>query len=771
MKKIILSTKSKTLESLKGLLKNAEVLPQYCFKIKDWNKNNDRIINNINSVFQKTLPKIVRSSAKKEDSLFSSLAGHFTSELNIIGDKKLSTAITNVIHSYGNSPKESEEVFVQPMLKQTTMSGVAFSHDPVTGSAYKVISYSEGENTSSVTSGLGNSKTFIYFNRKNKIKKKLKKIIELLDELELIFPNIPLDIEFAFSKNKLFLFQVRALIINKKIYDKESHRKLLDNIKKKINEGKKKHPFLYGKSNLYGVMPDWNPAEIIGVKPRPLALSLYKELITDSIWAYQRNNYGYINLRSFPLMVDFGGQPYIDVRLSFNSFIPKDIQPSLANRLVNYYIDKLKSLPKLHDKIEYEIVFSCYTFDLYSRLKQLKSSNFNSNDINKIYSSLKNLTMKIIDPINGLWLEDQKKILKLESRRNKINLSNLNIPSKIYWLLEDCKRYGTLPFAGLARAGFIAVQILKSLISTNIFNQNDFESFMYSLNTVGKELANDKKILSTKKFIKKYGHLRPGTYDITSERYDEAPKKYFGNKVSNNSSYKKPKFTLTNDQKIKINLLLKEHDFSIDLESLLHFIKSAIELRELAKFEFTKNLSDALKLFNQWGKGLGFSTDDLSYSNINSIKELYVCSRNEKEIISDSIMQGKKAYEHTKKLRLPSIIVEPEDVNSFHLHDSEPNFITQNTVSGKVVLSGDKEELSGNIVFIESADPGYDWLFTYPIAGLVTAYGGVNSHMAIRANELELPAVIGVGEELFNNLIKKQKIHIDCLAQKIEVIS
>ena len=72
-------------------------------------------------------------------------------------------------------------------------------------------------------------------------------------------------------------------------------------------------------------MPDWNPAEIIGLKPGPLALSLYRELVTDSIWAYQRDNYGYKNLRSFPLLVSFHGLPYIDVRVSFNSFVPRDI--------------------------------------------------------------------------------------------------------------------------------------------------------------------------------------------------------------------------------------------------------------------------------------------------------------------------------------------------------------------------------------------------------------------------------------------------------------
>ena len=35
-------------------------------------------------------------------------------------------------------------------------------------------------------------------------------------------------------------------------------------------------------------MCDWNPAEMIGIKPLPLALSLYSELITDEIWAEQR---------------------------------------------------------------------------------------------------------------------------------------------------------------------------------------------------------------------------------------------------------------------------------------------------------------------------------------------------------------------------------------------------------------------------------------------------------------------------------------------------
>ena len=54
--------------------------------------------------------------------------------------------------------------------------------------------------------------------------------------------------------------------------------------------------------------------------------------------------------------------------------------------------------------------------------------------------------------------------------------------------------------------------------------------------------------------------------------------------------------------------------------------------------------------------------------------------------------------------------------------------------------------LAGAIVCIPGADPGYDWIFSQGIAGLITAFGGANSHMAIRAAELGIPAVIGAGE-------------------------
>ena len=73
------------------------------------------------------------------------------------------------------------------------------------------------------------------------------------------------------------------------------------------------------------------------------------------------------------------------------------------------------------------------------------------------------------------------------------------------------------------------------------------------------------------------------------------------------------------------------------------------------------------------------------------------------------------------------------------------------------------------IVCIENADPGFDFIFTKKINGLITKYGGINSHMAIRCAELNLPAAIGVGNDLFNQIIKSNKLLLDCEQKKIIV--
>ena len=131
----------------------------------------------------------------------------------------------------------------------------------------------------------------------------LEKVLDLLDEITTLSGNSPIDIEFAITQKdqlqKLWLLQARPLVVAEMPISSCKHNEELQQIENFINRCSQKDPFILGDKALFGVMPDWNPAEIIGVCPKPLALSLYKELVTDATWAYQRHNYGYRNLRSY----------------------------------------------------------------------------------------------------------------------------------------------------------------------------------------------------------------------------------------------------------------------------------------------------------------------------------------------------------------------------------------------------------------------------------------------------------------------------------------
>lgn len=767
------STKADTLSALIPYLKAASIASVYTVTVDEWKSIQEKSLAFTDS--QKTDSWIVRSSCSAEDTHQSSNAGAFLSLLNV-PTSDLGAAIEKVIASYDQA-KETDQVLIQPMLENVVCSGVAFSHDPNTCAPYRVVNWFDGADTEAITSGLSGHIWQQAADSETKSPVRIAPIIALLEELLSLFDHVPIDCEFAFTQErdsssaKLWLLQARPLILSQLPEKVERQHQRLTLIEQKVHQAMQDHPFVMGKRTVFGVMPDWNPAEIIGVRPKPLAHSLYRELVTDSIWAYQRHNYGYRNLRSFPLMPNFFGLPYIDVRLSFNSFIPADLDDSIAGRLVDYYIDRLLAEPTLHDKIEFEIVFSCYTFDLPERLKALDEAGFSQIEQQTIADSLRTLTNKILHPKNGLWCSDANKLETLKQRREQLLSSNLDPIERIYWLLEDAKRYGTLPFAGLARAGFVAVQMLKSLVSVSILSEENYQSFMSNVSTVSGQLAYDRSTLDKTTFLARYGHLRPGTYDILSPRYDEEPDTYFDWTEKPIKPEKPSPFSLTLTQMRQIKALQEQHGLECDAVGLFDFLQAGIEFRELAKFYFTQNLSDALALMVEVGRKYDFTKEDLAYCDIATFQELYISATDPVTLLQKSIERGKEQYNESLKISLPPLITEAKDIWGFVWPETQPNFITQKAVVANVVSCSNREKLKGAIVCIENADPGFDWLFSYNIGGLVTAWGGVNSHMAIRAGELGLPAVVGAGEVLYRKYAKAHRLSIDCAAKKVEVLA
>jgi glutamine kinase len=775
-----LSSKARALELLKPRLKSAKVLPVFRFTIKEYFSDKLSLINKASQQFKSSL--IVRSSSVNEDNEKTSNAGGFDSVMNVSCSNitLLKKAIDKVVDSYGCDISDEDEVFIQPMLENVELAGVIFSADIDTLSDYYIVNYDESGSTDSVTSGRSNNlKTFVSFKNNTKFNdKRMEALIASTKECENIFNTKYLDVEFAYSVGILYILQVRPIVTRGK--DSLSNINLeesLEKIRSKIENLNKKHPNLLGDKTIFGIMPDWNPAEIIGLRPKRLALSLYKELITDETWASQRSDYGYRDLRSHPLLVSFLGIPYIDVRVSFNSFVPAKLDEKIAEKLVNYYICKLDNNKKHHDKIEFKIVLSCYYFGIKDHLSVLACSGFNDEEIDNIDRSLLEITNNIIHPKKGLYKKDLNKVKKLHDKFHDITSSELSLIDKIYWLIKDVKKFGTLPFAGVARAGFIAVQFLKSFVSEGIITSEEYNLFLKSLNTVSKELVKDKEILSKCDFLGKYGHLRPGSYDILSKNYEQDYDNYFSDKAA---VYVNESFCFTKVQISKINAKLLAHKLDMDFGQLITFIKEAIEGREYVKFEFVKSLNKILIYITEFGQQLKYGNigiEELAHLDVQEIISLYstLDHRHVSDILKSDIKKNREFYKYTKAIKLPDIISSSEDVYSFIMNKNIANFITLKSVNSVVVREGmtqgdRKINLSGKIICIKSADPGYDYLFSRDIGGLITCYGGANSHMAIRCSELGIPAAIGCGERDFNLYNDASILELDAGNQKVTIL-
>ncbi len=773
----IFSSKADVLKFLKDTICESKIEKLYYFSIDEWNKHSKIILKNISDYFPSKLV-IIRSSAIGEDSILKSEAGNYLSlqKIDSASKQKLRTAICKVINSYskkGNNNSKNQ-ILIQNQSSNIITSGVIFTKSINTGSPYYVINFDDGKSTDSVTKGeVGNVIKIFRYVRPQKIPNKWKKLIKAVKEIENLIETNLLDIEFGINKNKeIIIFQVRPLTTteNYKIIDlKNKSKKLLENNKKYFIK-QQKSVSLIGQNTIFSDMCDWNPAEIIGNDPNLLDYSLYDYLIMKNTWSDGRRKLGYTKVKTPSLMIKFGQKPYVDVRASFNSFLPEKIPKKLKNKLIFYYLKKLINNPFMHDKVEFEILFTCHDPTLKNRLKELTKNDFSKKEIDIINQVLQKFTNDLIDNFPNLLHETLTEINKLQENRKKSlkelgnDKNHLKIINTIEELLNDCRDIGTLYFSMMARLAFISSIILKGLVKNGTLPVKLLEDFMGTLQTPLFEIQNDlnsyvNRTLSQRNFLKKYGHLRPGTYDITATRYDNDIH-FFDNvkflKTKNHDS-------LFNEKQFKKIL---EKNMSYDPDKFIFFIKESITQREIIKFEFTKNLSDSIELIAKLGKLFEFDRNAISNLSIDFILKHKNLKKNEiKNLYKKKIEIEKNSKTLNNYLSLPPLLINKDDFEIQRHYISKPNFITSKKIIAEIyVIKNSKKniDLENKIVLIENADPGYDWIFTKNISGLITKYGGVASHMAIRCSELGLPAAIGCGDLIFEQLQNSEKIMLDC---------
>ena len=783
------SSKAENLLNIKKLSSKFNVPKLLTFSAIELKANSDSCFEAVRDYFD-SKSVAIRSSAGDEDNIYTSAAGLYESVLNVPSDDKdrVQSAITEVISSYEKirACKEEDRIIVQEMVNKPSCSGVVFTHELNTGAPYYVINYDDVSGlTNTVTSGDGeyaNRTLYAHRGASDSIRsERFKILLSAVAELELIMNNKFLDIEFAIDSDlTVHLFQVRSITTlpnwNRSLTNKiDLH---LDGIKSFV--GKKFRPManICGETTVFSQMSDWNPAEIIGRAPRVLSLSLYETLITDSVWSKARKIMGYDAPTSHPLMVSLAGQPFIDTRLSFQSFLPEGLPRTISEKLVTSWVTQLKKKPELHDKVEFEVAMTSYCFHFEEKAKSLIDTVLTEDEKIIFKNLLHTQTIKLVKGCGKGSIESAMKLTKiLESKQCQFGNPNDDV-SYLRELIDNCKEFGTLPFSMLARHGFIAKNLLLSLQESNILEPEEVDSFQASISTVASELVEDMHQmelgnLSLERIIERYGHLRPGTYDILSLRYDQMTS--FGKEVTGKCHKKTASsFHLSLDKKLQIDQLLKEHEFkNFSCDDLFNYFRQAIIGREYGKFIFTKTLSYMLEIIANFGEKHGLSRDEMSHVPINAITN--IASKSLDTPIEEHFRQishaNSEKYTFSLAIRLPQVLFDEEGIDVIPFQVSQPNFITKSKVTGsKVTISSHEysNELEGKIVLIENADPGFDWIFLQNIAGLVTKFGGANSHMSIRCAEFSIPAAIGCGEQRFESLLNSKYILLDAGAGLVQ---
>jgi choline kinase len=705
----ILGSKAETLRRIQPKLKKSKVCDQITHTWCDWTKNPKRAIKEVQSKFAGQR-LIIRSSSSEEDGWETANAGVFESILNVDckDAEAVRKAIDNVFSSYGERPPHAQ-VLVQPFVTDVIMSGVLFTCDLITGAPYYIINYDDvSGRTDSITSGqTSDLSTVIAFrheiNSILSIDPRLGKVIDAAQELEQLLGYNKLDIEFAIDNSgQCFTFQIRPIAVSHACYqvDEKNFYLNLQNAKQQFKSWQKNPPHILGKYTVFSGMTDWNPAEIIGTRPNALAVNLYNHIITEEIWAKQRSEFGYRNIIPTPLVHSFCAQPYVDCRASINSFIPADLSDDCALRLVDAYLDILKENPHLHDKLELDVVFTIWVPTFREDAKQkFKDRNVSELDIIELEQALKKVTVNALMRLD----EDTSSINILTERFELLTKADLRPVERIYQLIEDCKKFGTLAFSHAARAGFVAVTLLKSLVKAGCLTQDRMLEFQASVPTVASDFQSalvDSNV-STDDLIRQFGHLRPGTYDVNQPAYWENPAFYF---VRNKQSHlEKDKsehgFAFTEQERLGLQEVLEQLSIDLDLEDFIEYLSRAIQARESVKLDFTRNLSKALDLTVDYGvETLGLTREDVGFLTFDDIKSMRTGQLNERQV-PEFVKLRKSSFEEQQLAKLPSFISREEDFFGFEQEKSEANFITRLMIVADLafVKSDQTKTISGKI--------------------------------------------------------------------------
>ncbi|MER6684619.1 PEP-utilizing enzyme [Streptomyces olivaceoviridis] len=711
---------------------------------------------------------IVRSCADGEDGWERSAAGAYLSVPVPVpaAPGAFAGAVREVFASYG-AHGAAGRVLVQEWLDPVQAAGVVTTRTVAGAPYYTAAVDLVSGRTDTVTAGTGEGVQTWFVRRPLGLERgragmppAAGQLLDAAVEAERCAGTSRLDVEVALAHGAAYLLQARPLAAAREVGDERVHA-VVDGAQRQV-AGLGRRPSLVpggGAGVVLSTMADWNPAEMLGRRPTPLASSLYANLITDRTWAEQRAAYGYRDLRGTRLMHMVAGSPYIDAVASLASFVPAGVDEALAGAVLRAMSERLAADASAHDKIEFEIAATCWTPRVAQRTGYLASAGIGSAARRQLNEQLLAVTRAGVRRLadDTRWLAGAAAPTRADAERGRLAAT-----------LTAARRAATR-FAHVARAGFVAADLLRALEAEGLVSRR--EEWMRGLGSPATALRRDAGEVAAGRldweaFVERYQWVRPGTYDLAVPAYGDDPEGYLRPLLD--VPWTEPHAARAPWSGRMAGAVSRAvAPLGLDAAELEALCRTAITGREHGKALYASWVSAALEAVRAQGLAAGISCDDVRYLRVDEV--LATCPGRWPALVA-----RRRAHMRVCALvELPDVITGPEALDCFVRGQGRANFVTSGAVRGPVHTDPVPScpPPAGAVIVLEAADPGYDWVFAHRPGALVTAYGGANSHMAIRCAELGVPAAIGVGPATHAALAAARSAVVDAGGGRVDVLS
>lgn len=747
LNKIINKNKNKTPKQLSKILKKY---------IKD-NINKNIIIPKNNIKYA------IRSSSNIEDGLHNSFAGQFDTYLNV-SKKDILNKITLCTESLYNENvlqyiKEKQipitdlkmNIIIQEMVS-SEYSGIIFTSNPQGLINESVIVVGEGLGNNVVEDKIDT--TSYYYNNTDKIyyyegkkdyleENTIKELIEISNKIKNILGEY-LDIEFAISKNKIYILQARTITTID-----DSNPLILDN--SNIVES---YPGLslpitisFVKSVYSGVFK--NVARRVLKNDRELLK--HKQVFKNMIGS--ANGRIYYKISNWYTLIKF---------LPFNKKIIPVWQEMLGVKNKSYDSKKIKLTPLTRIKTYYNSVY-----ELLNTQRNMKKLNKKFIEVNKKFYSQINNKLNELD-ILSLYKEIENELLSCWDVTLLNDLYTFIFTGLLkYRLKKKYKNYEEI--ANKYISGISNIESLKPI--------KELINLSYEQPKLTKKEFENRFI----NYINTYGDRNLEELKIESKTFRSDPMLLTNRIIEYQSDMKKLKETYIN-----INASSEDEHIKEDIITrwIIKECTKGIKNREISRLNRSRIYGMVRLMINKIAiiykkQDIITNIEDINYLTIEEIKQL---SRN-KICQKDIIKERKKEYELYNKLpAYTRLIFENKEFNKTHISiNSHKVFGNISELRGTPCSNGkvtkealvitnvnDAKNVKDKILITKMTDPG--WVFLLATAsGVISEKGSLLSHTAIISRELKIPAIVGV-ENLLNTINTGDLIEMDGNKGTIKII-